>query len=92
MGFEKLKSKLRVYRISASSFINFSILTCYLSSSERSIIIFEKLGEIGYSSFAAISMETVASRHIFSRGKVYQPMTERYLSMMEQATNKVSFL
>jgi len=91
-GLAKLKSKLRITRISASSLIIDSILTYFFSTSDRRQIIFEKLGEIGCSSFAAISMLTVARRHIFSLGKLNQPITDKYLSRMEHATNNVSFL
>jgi hypothetical protein len=66
--------------------------TFFFSSSERSEIILENDGEIGYSSLAAKSIETVASLHIWSLGNVYQPIKYKYRSRMEQAMKRVSIL
>jgi hypothetical protein len=54
-GPGKLKSKPNTYKILASRSINNFLVTTFYSVSEQSSIILEKLGEIGYSSFAAKS-------------------------------------
>ena len=61
-------------RMSASRSIKPYLVTFRFSSSDNKFIILVKLGEIGYSSLAAINIETVASLHIWSLGKVYQPI------------------
>lgn len=64
IGPGKLKSKQKVVKISASKSIKDCLSMDFFSSSVSKLIILVKLGEIGYSSFAAMSMEIVASRHI----------------------------
>ena len=64
----------------------------FCSCSGRRPIILEKLGDIGYSSFADIKMLIVASSHILSLAKFFQPMECKYLSKMEQATKRLSGL
>ena len=92
MGLAKLKSKLSFTRISASSLTIWENEIDFFSSSESRLTILEKLGDIGYSNLAASRMDTVANKQIFSLGYVCHPITARYLSRMEHATKRVSFL
>lgn len=92
IGEGKLKSNPILVSISPSSSINYALLTFFFSSSVSKFIILVKLGEIGCSSLAAISMQMVANRHMFSLGKVQYPMVARYRSITLTATKSVSTL
>jgi hypothetical protein len=56
------------------------------------VIILVKLGEIGYSSLAAIRTQMVARDTIWDFGKLSIPILLMYLSRMPAAMNSVSGL
>ena len=90
MGPVNVTLKPKRTKMACSSSINYSLFTFFFSSSERWQIIFANEGEIGCSSFAAISVEIVARRQIMSLGKFQWPTAARYLSKILQAINSVS--
>jgi len=85
-----LKSNYNFISTSASKSIKDCFDNYFLSSSDSREIIFEKLGQIGYSILAASSIETTAKLHILSLGYVHHPMADKYLSRIAQATKRVS--
>jgi hypothetical protein len=63
-GPGKLKSKPNIIKMFISRSISFCFVTYFFSSSFNKEIILVKLGEIGYSSFAAIKILIVAKHTV----------------------------
>ena len=77
IGFWKLKSNPNLYKIAYSSVIKASLSTIFFSFSESRLTIRLKLGEIGYSSFAASNTDIVARVMTFSFGNLSMPIACR---------------
>ena len=92
IGHGKLKSKPILIRIQASISVRDFLLTYFCSSSVKRFIILVKLGEIGYSSFAAISTEIVARAVTYELRMFCGPVIWTNLSIMPVAMKRLSGL
>ena len=92
IGPGQLKSKPNDTNILLSKSINDCLETFFYSSSVRSEIIRLKLGDIGCSIFAAISIAIVARQQTLFLGKFQCPTSIKYRSIILTAINSVSSL
>lgn len=74
IGPGKLKSKPKWERMSVSSSMSYSLRTYFLSSSGNKLIILLKLGEIGYSSLAAMRTLMTDKCKTLCRLKYFAPI------------------
>ena len=87
-----LKSNPKTIRTFFSKSINFFFVIIFYSSSVRKSIIISKFGKNGCSSLAANIILVTDNKTVYFGGKFYAPTQFIYLSNIEVATKRVSFL